>query len=81
MHLTEVLELLNANYGIKGSCEQLNGERDLNFRVKNETGSFIFKIQQAQEADFISFQNKILHSLANSDLNVTLNCETQLNRS
>lgn len=70
MHLTEVLELLNANYGIKGSCEQLNGERDLNFRVKNETGSFIFKIQQAQEADFISFQNTILHSLANSDLYV-----------
>lgn len=70
MQQTDVIDLINEHYGITGSCEQLSGERDLNFRIVSASGTFIFKIQQSDEAEFIAFQNVILNSLEGSHLNV-----------
>ncbi len=68
MQLPDIISLVNEHYGISGSCTQLAGERDLNFRISADTGDYIFKIQQPDEAQFISFQNEILTSLENKSV-------------
>lgn len=68
MQQSEILDLLNEHYGITGTCEQLSGERDLNFRVTSASGNFIFKVQQSEEAELIAFQNVILRTLEHSSL-------------
>ena len=70
MQHSEVIALINQHYGIAGTCEPLLGERDLNFKVDSESGKYIFKVQQRDEASFIDLQSRLLARLDESDATV-----------
>ena len=47
----EAAELVQTHFGLDGELHALDGERDLNFRVDGEDGSFVFKIANAEDGE------------------------------
>lgn len=56
----QIEQLLQENYGITGTITQLQGERDLNYKVVCEQGTYIFKVHNSSEREFIELQQKLL---------------------
>ena len=66
-HLDPV-ETVKKYFGIDGSAEQLNGERDLNYRITSTVDGapqdFVLKIHQPGQRDWLTLQDRALTSLA-----------------
>lgn len=60
----QVDELIQENYGITGRVTTLPGERDLNYKVETDQGTFIFKVHAASEREFISVQQDLLMTVS-----------------
>ena len=56
----QIEQLLQANYGIAGQITKLPGERDLNYKVVCDQGTFIFKVHNSTEREFIELQQELL---------------------
>lgn len=56
----QIEQLLQANYGIAGEITKLPGERDLNYKVVCDQGTFIFKVHNSTEREFIELQQELL---------------------
>jgi Ser/Thr protein kinase RdoA (MazF antagonist) len=61
----QIAQLIKDNYGIDGEVSQLPGERDLNYKITTSQNSYIFKIHNAAEREFIALQQKILSLVSN----------------
>lgn len=61
----QIAQLVKDNYGIDGEVSQLPGERDLNYKITTSKNSYIFKIHNAAEREFIALQQKILSLVSN----------------
>ncbi len=63
----DVLELLEAKYGLKGKLKALESERDQNFAVDTGKEKFVFKIANlGEDVDFLQLQNDSLTFLQQS---------------
>ncbi len=56
----QISELIKEKYGLTGQVSQLPGERDLNYQIVTNEGSYVFKIHESSEKNFIELQQKIL---------------------
>ena len=64
----EAAELLLKHYGVEGEVHALDGERDLNFRIKSDAGDFVFKIANAEDGeDVVGFQVAALRHIRERD--------------
>ena len=64
----EAALLARTHYGVEGDLHELGGERDQNFRVDSEAGSFIFKIaNEADGEDVVGIQIEALQHIRERD--------------
>lgn len=65
---SQIGQWLLTHFGIQGNLKKLPGEVDLNYKVKTETGSYIFKISR-QDIDLpsLEFQSALLEHLEKTD--------------
>ena len=58
-------EIARRLYALDGPMKLLHGERDLNYRVEDARGRFVFKIANAEEArDMLDCQHRVFERLA-----------------
>ena len=70
MRSDEVSVLLKEQFGITGTITQLVGERDLNFKVESDSGTFVFKTHPAAEKEIVQIQEAAL-ALISANTKVT----------
>lgn len=64
----EAAALLRRDFGITGQFKELVSERDQNFRVESEAGTFVLKIANAMEdRNFLVLQNAAMQHIARVD--------------
>ena len=59
----QIAQLIEENFGITGEVSQLPGERDLNYKITSAEHTYIFKVHDVAEQEFIALQQKILSFL------------------
>ena len=68
VELDEAAGLLRKHYAVEGEVHALDGERDLNFRIRSDTGDFIFKIANTEDGeDVVGFQAAALQHIRERD--------------
>lgn len=60
----QISQLIQENFGLTGEITPLPGERDLNFKIQTAQESYIFKIHDASEREFIELQQIILEKVS-----------------
>lgn len=63
MRIDEVQKLVESNYGISGEVTQLQGERDLNFKIDTSDASYIFKVHASKDRQHLIAQESALTAL------------------
>lgn len=60
----QIAQVIQANYGITGQVTQLPGERDLNYKITADGDTYIFKVHDCEEQNFIELQQKLLENVS-----------------
>lgn len=68
IELEEARLLATTHYGIDGDLHELGGERDQNFRIDTDSGSFVFKISNQHDGeDIVGLQVDALRHIRRRD--------------
>jgi len=68
VEIEEAAELVGTHFGLAGELHELGGERDRNFRIDSDDGSFVFKIGNAEDGeDVVGFQVAALQHIRERD--------------
>lgn len=66
MRSEQVKELLTQHWSLEAEVTLLNGERDLNFKVITADATYIFKLHDKSDKDFIAAQQLLIAAAGNS---------------